>query len=243
MTTSDRSRSAPAEGAVLVWDLPTRLFHWLLALSFFGAYIVSEGERWRGVHALLGYTAGGLIAFRLLWGLVGTRYARFSSFSLAPAAVIAYLRSLVTSSPQHHVGHNPAGSWAVLALLSLVAATAVSGWAVLNDIGPEWLDEVHELFANATIALVALHVAAVVVSSLIHRENLVRAMVTGGKRAAGAVAASGPRRVAALAMLAVLLAFWGGWIPAPGIERGTGLAAMPTVTADAQHAKHRSDDD
>ncbi len=255
MTSTASSSTAPAAtqspaqspaqsgpGRVLVWDLPTRMFHWLLAASFFGAYVVSEGERWRGVHALLGYTAGGLIAFRLLWGVFGTRYARFGSFPLSPAAAIAYLRSLVTGTPQHHVGHNPAGSWAVLALLALVAATALSGWAVLNDVGPGWLDEVHEACANATIALVALHVAAVVVSSVLHRENLVHAMLTGSKRAARAAAAAGPRRAVALALVCAVLAFWGGWIPAPGLERGKGLAAIPVPAAGVQHARHRGHD-
>ena len=78
---------------VLVWDVPTRLFHWLLAASFLGAYLISESERWRAVHALLGYTAALSVTFRLLWGLVGTRYARFTGFALAPHAVLSYLRS------------------------------------------------------------------------------------------------------------------------------------------------------
>ncbi len=229
---------------VLVWDLPTRVFHWLLVAAFCGAYVVSEGDRWRGLHALFGYTAGGLIAFRLIWGLVGTRHARFGSFALAPAAVRGYLRSLITSRPEHHVGHNPAGSWAVLALLGLVGATALSGWAVLNDVGPRWLDEVHELFANATVALVAAHVAAVVFSSLLHRENLVRAMLSGRKDVPAEVAAAGPRRVVALLVVMAVIAFWGGWIPAPGVERGTGWSGVVATTAHAGHdsdRRHRRD--
>lgn len=236
---------------VLVWDLPTRLSHWLLAASFLGAYLISEGERWRAVHALLGYTAAGLVAFRLLWGLFGTRYARFTGFAWSPRAVRAYLRSLLDRSPHHYVGHNPAGSWAVAALLAMVAATAASGWAVLNDVGPEWLEDLHDAVASATLALVGLHVAAVVVSSLLHRENLVRAMITGSKRAAAAVAASGPRRGVAALLVAAVVAFWGGWIPAPGIERGTGLSAVPTPgsatpvreAGGARERRHRHDDD
>lgn len=232
--------AAAAAQRVLVWDLPTRLFHWLLAASFLGAYLVSESERWRGVHALLGYTAAALIAFRLLWGVAGTRYARFSGFALSLRALSGYLKSLVTGAPRHYVGHNPAGSWAVVALLALVAATAVSGWAVLNAVGPGWLEDLHEACANATLALVALHVAAVVVSSFLHRENLVRAMVTGSKRAAAAAAAAGSRRWVAAALLMVLIALWGGWIPAPGLERGTGLAGIPAPTAKLQPQGGRS---
>jgi cytochrome b len=237
-STSPTARAAaPTSLAVLVWDLPTRLFHWLLAASFLGAYIVSEGDRWRGWHALLGYTAGGLIAFRLLWGVLGTRYARFSSLALQPAAARAYLRSLLAGAPEHHVGHNPAGSWAVLALLGLVALTAVTGWATLNEVGPHWLDDVHELFGNATFALAAVHVAAVLLSSLLHRENLVRAMLTGTKRAPLAAAAAGPRRAVALLLVIAVFAFWSGWIPAPGIARGAGLAgALRPVVSETVNA-------
>jgi cytochrome b len=234
--------STVVQNRVLVWDLPTRLFHWLLAASFLGAYLISEGERWRALHALLGYTAAGLIAFRLLWGVVGTRYARFTGFTWSPRAVLSYLRSLVAGAPEHYTGHNPAGSWAVLGLLVMVAATAVSGWAVLNDVGPAWLEEVHEVIADGTIALVALHVAAVIVSSVLHRENLVRAMLTGTKRAAAAVAAVGPRRWVAALLAGAVIAFWAGWIPAPGIERGTGLAAVPTQLS-ASHGRHAQHDD
>ena len=172
---------------ILVWDLPTRTFHWLLALSFAGAWITADSERWRDAHVLLGYTVLGLIAFRLLWGLVGTRYARFASFTLAPRAVLDYLKSLATFEPRHYLGHNPAGSWAILALLALLATTAATGWAVYAQIGPEWLEELHEGAANAAAALVLVHIAAVFASSLLHRENLVGAMVSGYKPGPGAV--------------------------------------------------------
>jgi len=227
--------SAPAR-EVLVWDLPTRLFHWLLAASFLGAYVISEGERWRAIHAMLGYTAAGLIAFRLLWGVVGTRYARFTGFAWAPRAVGEYLRSLLTATPRHYVGHNPAGSWAIIALLAGVAATAATGWAVFNDVGPGWMEDAHEVLANATIALVAFHVAAVVVSSLLHRENLARAMVTGVKRARDAVPAAGNRWPVGIALVGALVAFWVGWIPAPGLAPG--IAASSLTSPNAAIAKH-----
>jgi cytochrome b len=221
---------------VLVWDLPTRLFHWMLAASFFAAYVLSEGERWQVLHAMLGYTALGLIAFRVVWGLAGTRYARFTGFTWSPRAVAEYLRSLLTRSPAHYVGHNPAGSWSVLALLVMVSATALSGWAVFNKVGPEWLEEAHEIVANATIALVALHVAAVIISSALHRENLIGAMVTGSKRVVAAAAAAGPRRWVGALLVAAVIAFWVGWIPAPGIDRATGLAALsPSSGAATAH--------
>ena len=111
---------------IMVWDLPTRAFHWLLALSFAGAFLTAESERYRDIHVMLGYTMLGLIAFRLLWGFIGTRYARFSSFLFGPSQVIEYLRSLVRLRPQHYVGHNPAGSWAIWLILLLGVASGAS---------------------------------------------------------------------------------------------------------------------
>lgn len=166
---------------ILVWDIPTRLFHWLLAGCFAGAFVTAESELFRDVHVVLGYATLGLIGFRLLWGIVGTRYARFSAFALRPAKLKAYLKSLFSRSPQHYVGHNPAGSWVIVGLLSLGLIAGASGYATYNEIGGEWLEELHEAAANTMLALVAVHVLGVLVSSLLHRENLVRAMINGYK--------------------------------------------------------------
>ena len=193
---------------ILVWDLPTRLFHWLLAASFLGAFLTAESEYWRDIHVALGYTVVGLIAFRLLWGLVGTRYARFSSFAFGPAKVMAYARSLLSGAPQHYVGHNPAGSWVIYGLLVLGLLAGASGYATYNEIGGEWLEELHEGVANTMLALVGVHVAGVLVSSLLHRENLVRAMIDGYKRGEPG---EGIRRlgwVAGIALIAGVVMLW-----------------------------------
>ncbi len=178
---------------ILVWDLPTRLFHWLLAATFAGAWLTADSERWIDVHTTLGYTFAGLIAFRLLWGVIGSRYARFSSFVTGPGPVLKYLGSILKAKPEHHVGHNPAGGWAVLALLGLGAVAALSGFLTYNDYGGHWLEELHEGAASAMLALVFIHIGAVVFSSLIHRENLVKAMVTGLKRGIPAEAIRRPQ--------------------------------------------------
>jgi cytochrome b len=168
---------------IAVWDLPVRAFHWLLALTFAGAFLTAESERVRDVHVVLGYTFAGLVAFRLLWGLVGGRHARFSSFVRGPRAVVRYLGSLASGSPEHHVGHNPAGGWAIVAMLVLGMLVAASGYATYSDIGGHAMEELHEGAANAMLALVVVHIAAVLVSGFLHRENLVKAMLTGYKRA------------------------------------------------------------
>jgi len=166
---------------ILVWDIPTRLFPWLLAGSFVGAFLTAESEYFRDLHVLFGYTLLGLIGFRLLWGIVGTRYARFTSFALRPTQLTAYLKSLFRRPPQHYIGHNPAGSWVIVGLLVLGLLSGLTGYATYNELGGEWLEELHEGTANAMLALVGVHVLGVLVSSLLHHENLVRAMITGYK--------------------------------------------------------------
>ena len=221
---------------ILVWDLPTRLFHWLLAATFAGAWLTGDSERWRDGHVVLGYTFAGLIAFRLLWGLVGSRYARFSSFVRGRSAVAKYLRSLLTRTPEHHVGHNPAGGWAVLAMLALGLATALSGFMTYNDVGGHFMEELHEAVAGAMLALVVVHIAAVFLSSLLHRENLVLAMITGFKRGLPPQAIRRPRWIAGTALVSAVLAFWSAAIQ----------GALPDIVqgpAKAERSAHHDDDD
>lgn len=217
----DASKKSPSPQGILVWDLPVRVFHWLLALSFAGAYVTAESERWRLVHVTLGYTVGGLIVFRLLWGLIGTRHARFASFVRGPAAVLRYLRSLLSGQPEHHVGHNPAGALAIVALLALGAVLVFTGWSTYNEVGGDWLEELHEGVANTMLAVVLVHIAAVLLSSRLHHENLVRAMITGRKQGEPTESARRPWRVLGVLLLVAVLAFWvQQWRSAPTAATG-----------------------
>lgn len=171
----------PGAPTVKVWDLLLRTFHWSFAACFAGAWLTAESERFRDVHVTLGYTMLGLVAFRLLWGVVGPRHARFASFVRGPSAVLRYLRSLLGPRPEHHVGHNPAGAVAIVLLLALALMAIATGWATYNDLGGEWLEESHEALASAMLAVVGVHLAGVALSSWLHRENLVAAMLTGRK--------------------------------------------------------------
>lgn len=193
---------------VLVWDLPTRVCHWLLALSFAGAYLTAESERLRDVHVMLGYTMAGLVAFRLVWGVLGTRYARFASFAYGPRQVLSYLKSLLTRSPQHYLGHNPAGSWAIYGLLGLSALAAAAGYATYNDVGGHAMEEVHEALANGLAALVLVHIAGVAASSLLHGENLVRAMITGYKPGGAGAGIRYRHRIVGAMLVGSVAAFW-----------------------------------
>lgn len=195
-------------GRVRVWDLPTRVFHWFLAASFVGAYLTGESESYRALHLTFGYTLAALIAFRVLWGLVGTRYARFRSFIFGPSETIAYIKSLATSSPKHYLGHNPAGAIAIFAMLLLGVITAASGYLHYRELGGRGLEELHEGAANFMLLLVAVHLAGVVVSSFLHRENLAAAMVTGAKRGDVAAGVTKSRRLVAGLVLGAVLGYW-----------------------------------
>jgi cytochrome b len=214
---------------ILVWDAPVRVFHWLTVLSFFGAYLTAESERWHLLHVTFGYTLGGLIAFRLLWGVIGTRYARFASFVRGPAAVVRYLRSLLQGRPEHHVGHNPAGALAIVLLLLLGILLVATGWASEQELGGHWLEELHEGVGNFMLAVVGVHVAAVLLSSWLHRENLVRAMIDGRKHGAPSEGVRGARWVVGALLLAAVLGFW-WWqfhsAPAPELAHQAALASV-----------------
>lgn len=191
---------------VLIWDWPVRIGHWLLVGAFALAWITGESEEWRLVHALAGGTAVGVILFRLLWGIVGTRHARFASFVRGPRAALDYILGLLRGDESHYAGHNAAGGWAIGGLLLLGLLTGASGWFAYQDMGGEWLEEAHEALATGMLAVAALHVAGVVVGSLAHRENLVRAMFTGLKHGRPDEAIAGTRPLAVILLL--------GWVAA-----------------------------
>ncbi len=193
---------------IRVWDAPVRIFHWLLAACFAGAYLTAESESWRLLHVTLGYTLGGLIAFRLVWGVLGTRYARFASFVRSPSVLKLYVGSLLAGRPAHFTGHNPLGGVAIVLMLLAGAAITATGYAAYNDIGGEWVAEVHEAAANGMLVLVAVHLCGVALASWMHRENLPRAMVTGLKQGQPA---DGIKRLwwpVAMAMVIAVGVFW-----------------------------------
>lgn len=202
---------------VLVWDAPVRVFHWLLALCFAGATLTAESEVWRLSHVVLGYTVGGLVVFRLLWGVVGTRHARFSAFVRGPRAVARYLGSMLRGRPEHHAGHNPAGAVAIVVLLVLAGVTVATGWANYQELGGDWLEKWHDGAANLMLAVVGVHLAGVLLGSWLHRENLVRSMFTGRKHGApGEGITRAWVAVAVLLPVAMLAFWWWQWQLAPG---------------------------
>jgi cytochrome b len=195
-----------AQTRILVWDIPTRIFHWILVLCFVVAYLTSESERWQLWHVTAGYIFGVLLLFRLFWGVVGSRYARFSQFVRGPRQVLAYLSSLLTRNPEHFTGHNPAGALAIVGILGLGLLTVMTGWASFNDYG-DWIGELHEGIVNVLLFIIGIHVGGVLISSVLHRENLVRAMINGHKRGAAVEAIRYPQWVVGVLLLAGLITF------------------------------------
>lgn len=219
--------------AVRVWDLPTRVFHWLLALCVVGSVISAKvGGNAMVWHFRLGYVVFTLLAFRVLWGLVGGRWSRFSSFVYAPATVLRYLRGQVRPNEYLDVGHNPLGAFSVFGLLALLAAQVGTGLFADDDIsntGPlikfvsgatsSLLTKWHKNFGQwLIIAMVLLHVAAIVFYLTKRKQNLVRPMLTGDKLLGARVPASvdrpHTRGVAALLVLACAAAV--GWLVSLG---------------------------
>ncbi|MEQ8284867.1 cytochrome b/b6 domain-containing protein [Thalassospira sp.] len=167
---------------VKVWDPFVRLFHWGLAASFAIAWITAD--EWDSLHHWAGYAAAALIGLRLVWGLIGTRYARFTQFIKRPSETKQYLGDILQGRERRYVGHNPAGAAMIVALLLAMSGCALTGWMYTTDAfwGADWVEETHEFLANGLLALVLLHIAGVILASLRHHENLIRAMITGRKR-------------------------------------------------------------
>lgn len=188
---------------ILVWDLPVRLGHWLLVACFALAWLTGESEEWRLVHVFAGAAMVGIALFRIVWGLVGSRYALFADFVRRPPKALSYLKSLLTPKPEHHTGHNPAGGYAIVLLLGLILLSGASGWLNYQEIGGEWLEELHEVAVHAMLLVVAIHLGGVIVGGWAHRENLVRPMITGTKfgDATDGIASAHPR-------MAVFLLAW-----------------------------------
>lgn len=167
---------------VRVWDPAVRLFHWSLVAAFAAAYLTSDDAD--VAHWWAGYAALALVAFRVVWGFVGSRHARFADFVPRPAAFARYLGSAIRGREPRYLGHNPAGGAMILFLLAAVGVIGASGWLLTTDWGwgSESLEALHDGAVELTLAAIAVHVAGAIVESVRHRENLVRSMLTGMKR-------------------------------------------------------------
>lgn len=168
--------------AIMVWDMPVRVSHWLLVICFAGAWLSSESERWALIHYAFGYTACLLVLIRLVWGLIGTRYARFSQFLKSPRAVIEHFMAMLRGHPHHDVGHNPAGGLVMFALMLLMLLIGFTGYLSVKEFLGNFVSEAHEVLASLALGLAIVHIIAAIGMSLIEKQNLVRSMVSGKKQ-------------------------------------------------------------
>lgn len=187
---------ATIQHAVKVWDLPVRLFHWLLVLLF--AFMFFTGKMkggWMDWHMPAGYTILTLVFFRVAWGFAGSTHARFASFLAGPSRGVAFARKLLSAAPAPHAGHNPLGGWMVMALLVALLVQVSAGLFANDDISVEGplaalvskamsdrLTAIHYWNSNVLLALAAIHLAAVLFHWLVKKEDLIGAMFTGVKR-------------------------------------------------------------
>lgn len=175
--------AASARSHVKVWDPIVRLFHWIVVTGVTLNYFILEtGET---THRYVGYTVFGALVVRLLWGFVGSYYARFRQFVAGPSTVAGHLaRTLRLRSPRY-LGHNPAGGAMMIVLMVLLAAVCITGWMQTLDAfwGVMWVQDAHAVFANVIVGLAFIHVISAILESIVHRENLILAMITGRKRA------------------------------------------------------------
>jgi cytochrome b len=214
-----------ANDTIRVWDPIVRIGHWTLAIAFFTAYLTEDDFLTQ--HAWAGYAVGTIVCVRLLWGFIGTRYAKFTDFVRSPTETLQYIASLASNSSKRYIGHNPAAGAMIIALLLSVSGTVFSGlvvYAIEEKAGPlatwvaensapapsftfinsayadndedehggsgaheddafeEFWEEAHEILANFTLLLIVLHIAGVLYSSYLHKENLIRGMFSGLKR-------------------------------------------------------------
>ena len=164
-----------------VWDIVTRLFHWSFVLAYCCAQLTAE--EWDTAHEYTGYIILGLVAFRITWGFVGPRNARFFEFIKSPTTIMAHLTNLLTGRHRAEGGHNPAGGIMVVVLLSWLASTGLTGWlstTLSGDIA-EALEKIHEILGEFSLFLIAVHVTGVVAMSFIERQDLAKSMIDGKK--------------------------------------------------------------
>ncbi len=218
---NSKVQTTAAERPVKVWDTPTRVFHWGLVVLIAVAWISAEaGQNVFWIHVYSGSAVLGLIAFRLVWGVMGSRYARFDNFVHGPEKVMAYTKKLLTFRPPYHVGHNPLGGWMVVALISAIMVIGLTGLMTTEDgfvgplahIGGGWLGEGHEAIGNVLIPLIIAHVAGVLIHGVISHENLPRAMVSGTKNVPADVEAEDIKPI-------------GVWRPVLAVGTGVAVAA------------------
>lgn len=231
-----------------VYDLPTRLFHWLFAGLFVAAYAIAQltddDSPWFTQHMLLGLILFVTTLLRVAWGLIGSRYARFSSLPLQPSKLVAYFQEILSTKGRAYFAHNPASAWAAVVMMALALGLGATGYLMASG-QKETFEDLHELMANAFAFTVVAHVAGVVLHSLRHRDGIAMSMIHGNKTpAAGAAPIKSSHRLAAMVMAGTigLFAFhiYKNYDPA---QRTTQVFGLKLFLGENEANEHEDDND
>ena len=210
---------------VLIWDLPTRLFHMLLSAGFIAAAIIAlllgEDSTLFPYHSIIGLTSGLMVLLRVVWGVGGSRYARFGTFVFGPGAVIAYMKGVLSRDGKRYLGHNPGSAYAIFAMLGLVLAMGVTG--IMLGLGNESVKEIHEILSYVTVGVVIAHILGVALHTIRHRENIIASMIHGKKDAEPSDGIRSARPIVAIVFVAIA----GTW--AFGLVRNFDAATQTTT--------------
>ncbi|MBI5055320.1 MAG: cytochrome b/b6 domain-containing protein [Nitrospirae bacterium] len=241
---------------IKVWDVPTRLFHWLLAGAFLAAFgiaqFVSDKDPLFSVHALLGLVIGLMALLRIIWGFAGSRYAKFSSFIFSPGELTGYMRDAFSGKGKRYIGHNPGSGYAIFAMLVLLLGIVTTG--LLSQSG-EIFEGLHEFFAYAMIAMVTMHILGVLWHTIRHKENITFSMVTGTKEGVQNEGILSARPLAGIAFL-LLTGLWSAGL-FTSYDQNTRQTVLPVIGTAVQlsenenkaekhkgvHKKHQKHDD
>lgn len=201
---------------IKIYDWPTRIFHWLFAILFLGAFIIAEvvddESKIFSYHMLAGITMIFLLLLRIIWGFIGTTYARFSAFKLQPRELIQYLKDAVISKTKRYLGHNPASSYAAILMFICAIGLAVTGILMTNGIEMEFYEESHELFANLFLITVIIHVGGILFHHLKHNDSLWSSMLDGNKKSLPGVEAIKNTKATSGIILLLLTFSWVGYL-------------------------------
>jgi len=218
----------------LVWDLPVRLFHWLLVAGLFGAVIIVYGFGDHSpqfpYHALFGLTIVLMVILRLIWGFAGTKYAKFSSFLYGPGKVIAYLKDVFTNGNTSYVGHNPGSSWAIYVILLCIVMLGITGFRMGQ--GAKGVKDFHEFFATLLMLTTGAHILGVIVHTIRKKENITAGMIHGKKEVEEKDSIASAKPVVAILFVIISLA-WGYGVFA-NYNAATGVVKLPMIGTSLQ---------
>lgn len=194
---------------VLIWDLPTRLFHWIFAVGFILAAVFAlvpgEHSQLCPYHSILGLIIAFVVFLRVIWGFLGTRYIRFNSFVFGPRIMFDYLKGALHDGGPRYVGHNPGAAYAIFAMLTIMIGLTITG--IMLGLGNEGAEELHEFLAYTMILIVVVHIMGVLLHTIRHKENIIASMIHGKKEAETHAKISSSRPIIAV----IFLVLTGAW--------------------------------